>query len=81
MSRYWFRAKHYGWGWTPSTWQGWLTLAAFVGLVLADALAFPPRRNLGAYLGLAALAGAALIAICRWKGEPARWRWGPGKDQ
>jgi hypothetical protein len=29
MSRYWFPAKRYGWGWgLPVTWQGWAVLAA-----------------------------------------------------
>jgi len=22
--RYWFKAKMYGWGWTPVKWQDWL---------------------------------------------------------
>ena len=28
----WFRRKKYGWGWTPSTWQGW-TVVGFILLV------------------------------------------------
>ena len=31
MTRYWFRPKRYGYGATPSTWEGW----AFTGLVVA----------------------------------------------
>jgi hypothetical protein len=27
--KYWFRAKWYGWGWYPSSWQGWLILLAW----------------------------------------------------
>jgi predicted GH43/DUF377 family glycosyl hydrolase len=23
---FWFRAKEYGWGWYPATWEGWLVL-------------------------------------------------------
>ena len=22
-TKYWFKAKTYGYGWTPATWQGW----------------------------------------------------------
>lgn len=26
----WFRAKRYGWGWRPVTWQGWAVVAVWV---------------------------------------------------
>ena len=31
----WFRAKSYGWGWTPITWQGWAVLLGclLIGIV------------------------------------------------
>src|SRR3989344_3809139 len=29
---YWFKRKLYGWGWVPVRWQGWLFLAAWIGL-------------------------------------------------
>jgi hypothetical protein len=35
MTRYWFRPKHFGYGATPCTWEGWL----FTGAVLASAFA------------------------------------------
>ncbi len=28
--KYWFKAKKYGRGWTPSSWRGWLVLVAWV---------------------------------------------------
>jgi uncharacterized membrane protein YhaH (DUF805 family) len=75
--RYWFRAKRYGWGWgLPMTWQGWAVLIAFIGLVVAGAFLFPPRKVLAAYLVYVAVLAVALIAICWLKGEPRRWRWG-----
>jgi hypothetical protein len=49
--KYWFPAKRYGWGWgVPSSWQGWLVLAAFVGLLVVGSFLFPPSAKLGAYL-------------------------------
>jgi hypothetical protein len=45
-SRYWFPAKHYGWGWgPPRTWQGWLVLATLLGLAIADSIIFPPTAS------------------------------------
>ena len=30
MKKYWFRAKRYGWGWTPASIEGWLIMFAWV---------------------------------------------------
>ena len=34
----WFRAKRYGWGWYPCSWQGWAVLAMYVFALLSNAL-------------------------------------------
>lgn len=75
-TRYWFRAKRYGWGWTPLTWQGWAALAAFVALLVADWLVFPPTKALPDYIGCVVGLTILLVAVCWLKGEPPRWRWG-----
>jgi hypothetical protein len=76
-SKYWFPAKRYGWGWgVPSTWQGWLVLAAFVFLVFVGSFLFPPGKELGRYLVYVAMLCGLLIGVCWLKGEPPRWRWG-----
>ena len=75
--RYWFPAKTYGWGWgPPSTWQGWLVLLEYLILLPLAVVAFPPERTMpGFIVSVFGLTGL-LIAICWWKGEPPRWRWG-----
>ncbi len=74
---YWFRAKRFGWGWgLPLTWQGWVVLAAFAGLVLVGTLIFPPHKAPGFFIGYVLALIALLVAICWLKGEPPRWRWG-----
>jgi hypothetical protein len=76
-NRYWFPAKRYGWGWgLPCTWQGWLVLAAFLVLVAAGAIVFPPTTSHGFYYVYIALLVALLLGVCWLKGEPPRWRWG-----
>jgi hypothetical protein len=74
--RYWFPAKRYGWGWgPPSTWQGWVELGVYVGLLVALCLLFPVSKHpYWFWAGLMVLV-TGLIAICLWKGEPLRWRW------
>lgn len=77
---YWFPAKRYGWGWgLPITWQGWVVLAAYVGLIAVGVLVFPPHEALTSYLAYVAVLSLAFVGVCWWKGEPPRWRWGGDK--
>jgi len=75
--RYWFPAKRYGWGWgPPRVWQGWAVLLAFVGLALGGVLIFPPEQQVVFYLGWVTFLAAGFLAVCWFKGEPPKWRWG-----
>ena len=50
---YWFPTKRYGWGWgIPTTWQGWLVLAAFVVLLIIGSIVLPPGKQILVLLGL-----------------------------
>jgi drug/metabolite transporter (DMT)-like permease len=74
---YWFPAKRYGWGWgIPTTWQGWLVLAAFAVLLIIGSIVFPPGKQIWSYLAYVAVLCVLLSGICWLKGEPPRWRWG-----
>lgn len=76
--RYWFRQKHFGYGATPNTWQGWtLSVAALVlaaGVVLAaPAIRDNLLRTVFVVLGLALVIGTtSFIAWCKTEGG---WRW------
>jgi hypothetical protein len=65
----WFRAKLYGWGWTPATWQGW---AVTIGFVLYIFNTYGKSHNV--YYLIFPL--AILIVICYLTGETPKWRWG-----
>lgn len=79
----WFKAKSYGWGWTPITWQGWVVVGIF--FVYAFSLAsfigetFESRAGVTSFLFLMFLGLVPLLAICYAKGEPPSWRWGGKK--
>jgi hypothetical protein len=80
--RYWFHAKSYGWGWAlPSAWQGWVALITYLVLIPVAVRFFPPERGMAAFLAAVFGLSAVLIAICWWKGEPPRWRWGEKKPR
>lgn len=75
--RYWFPAKRYGWGWgPPSTWQGWVVFVAYIALMVVAAWMVPPERSVAGFIAAVSGLSLAVIAICWWKGEPPRWRWG-----
>lgn len=75
--RYWFPAKRYGWGWgLPSTWEGWLVLVAYLGLIVGAARLCPPEKSVAGFVAAVFGLTAGLVTICWWKGEPVRWRWG-----
>lgn len=77
----WFRAKTYGYGWTPCSWQGWLVIAAFVALTVAtfrivDSYAHSGSDTLLMFVPLFLVYLFTLILICFMTGEKPRWRWG-----
>jgi hypothetical protein len=83
MQKLWFRAKRYGYGWTPATWQGWAVTLAALGLYLLPPAVLAGRYHeelppavLAGYLAWMAAVTAALIVVAAKTGEPARWRWG-----
>ncbi len=79
---YWFKRRRYGWGWTPATWQGWLSILAFLSVVVGAGLQLPPKPQQprgGELAGLfVILIGSTVILtlISYAKGPSPRWRWG-----
>ena len=82
-SNYWFKRRRYGYGWTPVTWQGWLTVVAFLALVILGAavlLKDTPRNTFSTELvvfsAFLAVVVAVAVGISRVKGPKPKWRWG-----
>ncbi len=78
---YWFKAKLYGWGWVPVTWQGWLVLVVSlailaVGIYIGEMYDSPEAPLFGA-----TVMTVIIFTFGFWKGEKPRWQWGPPKDQ
>lgn len=79
--KYWFKRRRYGYGWIPSTWEGWLVLAVYivtisVGAFLIDYESKEVHANLVMYLLFVLLSTAILLFITYKKGPKPKWRWG-----
>ena len=76
----WFKAKTYGYGWYPVSWQGWVVLLIYLLVVvgLGVNLDRSPQGSGDLLIFFTSIAAATiiLIIICVRKGEKARWRWG-----
>jgi len=81
---YWFKAKLYGWGWTPAKWQGWVVLLVYVGLLVTlvltrekDVAGNPDSgSNFLTFAVPVIVLTVIFILIAYKKGEKPRWQWG-----
>jgi hypothetical protein len=83
MTTYWFKPKRYGYGATPTTWQGWAftfgTVAAMVAVSFYLRLTEPHHWALAVLIAFDVLALATLFIVSWLKTEGGlRWRWGGG---
>lgn len=84
MQKIWFKAKTYGWGWTPATWQGWLILGIFILTYVISTVRFthliqsytPTPLTFIIFIIWCLILTSLLIWICYKTGEKPRWRWG-----
>lgn len=79
--RLWFKAKNYGWGWYPVTWQGWVILLFFILLVIGNFIRIDRRSHsvsdtLINFVPQTFILIIFLLIICYKTGEKPEWRWG-----
>lgn len=77
---YWFKAKVFGWGWTPVTWQGWVVTLVYIALIFLFSLTINEfsvdREVLFTFVLPVFLLTIIFIFIAYKKGEKPSWRWG-----
>lgn len=84
MKRYWFKAKNYGWGWYPATYEGWIILGIYLFILwivtsyikdhFGDMFIVP-------HIIVVTILTTLLIIICYQTGEKPEWRWGSKKKK
>ncbi len=70
----WFKAKTYGFGWYPCSWQGWLVTLIWLGFILLASIMMD--HEAGKNILFMILLTVGLVLICKSKGEKAKWNWG-----
>jgi hypothetical protein len=82
--KYWFRAKWFGWGWTPATWQGWIATIILVGTIVFFSQTLTETASFSdvllGFLLPTGLVTSAFIYLAYKTGEKPRWSWGKPKD-
>jgi len=78
VKKIWFRAKEYGWGWYPISWQGWLSIVVFLLLYIIILIWLIKQIKIfniifGVLIILILL--VILLLVCYKKGEKPGWRW------
>lgn len=73
---YWFKAKLFGWGWTPVKWQGWIVLFFALSIFI---LSFYIGEAYSSYI--ICIIGFMLMVLIilifgYLKGEKPKWQWG-----
>ena len=82
----WFGNKTYGWGWVPTSWQGWASIGIY-GLVVAGATNWLAHQNDAPqmtsnllYTLMMFISTSVLVLISRLKGTKPSWNWGNKND-
>ena len=79
--QYWFKPKTFGYGATPNTREGWLTVAVYVLVIAACAVPTVLQKGsapiLVSSLAVIAVATILLFVVTAQKTDGSwRWRWG-----
>ena len=79
MKKIWFKRKKYGFGWTPSTWEGWTVV--LVWAILFYSFISKTNQNWSKKSLFIFLITGILIYVSYKKGESPRWQWGENNEK
>ena len=81
MKKIWFKAKRYGWGWSPATWQGWLVIFGYIVALTSLICIFETNieKFWLSYIISVFILTVVLIYVCYRTGEKPGWHWGDKK--
>jgi hypothetical protein len=82
----WFRAKRYGYGWYPASFEGWVVMLVWFMInvkyfITTDTLSHSGSDTLIGFAPTFIITTIILLIICYKKGEKLGWRWGEPRDK
>ena len=72
---HWFRARDYGWGWYPASWEGWAVLGVWLLVFVGIMSGLDERTSPWWFLVKIFGSVIVLLFICWNTGERPTWRW------
>ncbi len=83
-NKLWFKAKNYGWGWYPITWEGWTVTILYILFIVYRGNKISKMFDTDSsfifrYFFEILFSIIPLLVICYLKGEKPEWRWGDKK--
>ncbi len=79
MSQYWFKQKRFGYGASPSSWEGWALTIGYVAAITSASVALLPARPF-AFVIIGVVLTGVFVFIC-WRKTEGGWRWRSGREQ
>lgn len=86
MARLWFKRRRFGWGWSPATKEGWLSVGALLLAVAVAATLLAVTTDdddawpVIAYLAFVLVALAIFLRVASQHAPKPHWRWGSKPD-
>lgn len=84
QQKLWFKAKDYGWGWYPVTWQGWVATLVYILLLVGGITKIQENSSIKDVFVdflIPFILSSTLFFMLAWKtGERPTWRWGTKSD-
>ena len=83
MARYWFKQKKFGYGATPSTWQGWVVTVVSALAVFGVILSGPTIRDnvlRAVWIGAGLLITVIVTVSITYRKTEGGWRWRNGRN-
>jgi len=80
FNKYWFKPRGFGYGATPTSWEGWLTIIVFIGyvLILTGIQVTESDKYTSSYL-LYVFTGVIILIIISKAKSKGKWHWSWGK--
>jgi hypothetical protein len=81
---FWFKPKKFGYGATPTTWEGWAVTGAYCLVVWACVGVIATHMDSGAVLAAlmsVIVAATIVLVVVSFKKTDGRWGWNAGAKQ